>query len=116
MLIPASKASAFLKVQLSVTCYNKVKLCSLYQACLFLSAVYPDLSSRHMEVDVAYINRCVGVSLGADEIAQLLSRMALAAEASSGGELVSVEIPPSRSDILHPCDIMEVCPVPCFGM
>jgi phenylalanyl-tRNA synthetase beta chain len=70
--------------------------------------VYPDLSSRHLEVDVSYINRCIGVDLAADEVAGLLSRMALKAETSRGGEAVSVEVPPSRSDILHACDVMEV--------
>ena len=73
-----------------------------------LLAVFPDLTSRAMEVDVTYINRCVGVDLGAAKIAELLSRMALTAKAVGGGQAVSVEVPPTRSDVLHACDIMEV--------
>jgi hypothetical protein len=61
---------------------------------------------------VSYINRCIGVDLGAGQIASLLSRMGLNAEASPSGDSVHVEVPPSRSDILHDCDVMEVWPAP----
>lgn len=61
-----------------------------------------------MEVELAYINRFVGVQLGAAAIADLLSRMALDASASESGATVTVCIPPTRSDILHPCDVVEV--------
>ncbi|KAK9915515.1 hypothetical protein WJX75_000157 [Coccomyxa subellipsoidea] len=71
------------------------------------SHVFPDLTSRAMDVDVAYINRCVGVELGAPAIADLLSRMALTAKAVRDGQAVSVEVPPTRSDVLHACDVME---------
>ncbi|BDA44356.1 Phenylalanine-tRNA ligase beta subunit [Coccomyxa sp. Obi] len=71
------------------------------------SHVFPDLASRVMEVEVAYINRCVGVDLGAAAIAELLSRMALTAKAVRDGQAVSVEVPPTRSDVLHACDVME---------
>lgn len=73
-------------------------------------AVFPDLASRAMEVEVDYINRCVGVDLHAAAIAELLSRMALTAEAVRDGQAVSVEVPPTRSDVLHACDVMEVGP------
>lgn len=59
---------------------------------------------------MAYINRCVGVDLGAAAIAELLSRMALTAKAVRDGQAVSVEVPPTRSDVLHACDVMEVRP------
>ena len=71
-------------------------------------AVYPDMGSREMEVGVDYINRCVGTSLDAPAIAQLLSRMALDAGVAPGGEAVRVRVPPTRSDVLHACDVMEV--------
>ena len=61
---------------------------------------------------MAYINSCTGLQLTAEQIAGLLSRMALTAQASPGGDSVHVEVPPSRSDILHDCDIMEVWPAP----
>ncbi|KAK9804450.1 hypothetical protein WJX73_003051 [Symbiochloris irregularis] len=71
------------------------------------SHVYPDLSSWPMEVSVEYINSCTGLELEAQQIAQLLSRMALSAEPNDGGATVRVEVPPTRSDVLHACDVME---------
>ena len=71
-------------------------------------AVYPDLRARDMEVDVAYVNRCVGTALDAPAVAGLLSRMALDAEVAPGGAAVRVRVPPTRSDVLHACDVMEV--------
>ena len=73
-----------------------------------LRAVTPSLETRVMEVELAYINRYVGAQLGAAAIADLLSRMALDASASESGSSVTVRVPPTRSDILHPCDVVEV--------
>ena len=70
--------------------------------------MYPNLESQQREVKVSYINSCTGLDLEAHKIASLLSRMALTAEASPGADSVHVEVPPSRSDILHDCDVMEV--------
>lgn len=68
------------------------------------SHVYPDLSSRQMEVTVEYINSIVGVELGADTAAALLSKMQLKAVADNG--TIRLSVPPSRSDILHACDVV----------
>ena len=57
---------------------------------------------------MSYINSCTGLDLDAKQIASLLSRMALTATASPSADSVHVKIPPSRSDILHDCDVMEV--------
>ncbi|KAK9808656.1 hypothetical protein WJX72_001360 [[Myrmecia] bisecta] len=71
------------------------------------ATVYPDVSSRAMQVDTHYINSCIGVNLKADKIAELLSRMALSAKPSQDGKAVSVMVPPTRTDVLHACDVME---------
>ena len=76
-----------------------------------LGAVYPVLETQKRDVKMSYINRCTGLNLDAKQTAGLLSRMALSAEASPSGDSVLVEIPPSRTDILHDCDVMEVCSV-----
>ena len=70
--------------------------------------MYPDLSSWPMYVEVEFINGCTGLQLSAQHIADLLSRMALPATPAAGGASVRVMVPPTRSDILHACDIMEV--------
>ncbi|XP_039019303.1 phenylalanine--tRNA ligase beta subunit, cytoplasmic-like [Hibiscus syriacus] len=73
------------------------------------SSVYPDLSEYNMEVPLSYITGYIGVPLEADEVTNLLKRMQLNAErAGSGTSYISVSVPPTRSDILHPCYVMEV--------
>ncbi len=73
-----------------------------------MHAVYPNLECQQRDVKVSYINSCTGLDLDAEHITGLLRRMALTAEASPGSDSVHVEVPPSRSDILHDCDVMEV--------
>lgn len=50
------------------------------------------------------------------QIAILLSQMALAAEPTADGLAVRVRVPPTRSDVLHACDVIEVCSIVCFGL
>ncbi|EFN52909.1 hypothetical protein CHLNCDRAFT_36718 [Chlorella variabilis] len=69
--------------------------------------VYPQLDTRQMEVAVPYINGCIGTDLAADKIAQLLSKMQLTATPAADGSRVSVQVPITRSDVLHACDVME---------
>ncbi|KAL4346288.1 hypothetical protein GQ457_17G026620 [Hibiscus cannabinus] len=71
------------------------------------SSVYPDLSEYNMEVPLSYITGSIGVPLEVDEVTNLLKRMQLDAENSGSGQNISVSVPPTRSDILHPCDVME---------
>lgn len=42
-----------------------------------------------------------------EKIAQLLTRMCLRSQATGFGDEIEVEIPPTRSDVIHACDIME---------
>uniref|UniRef100_A0A2N9F3P3 phenylalanine--tRNA ligase n=1 Tax=Fagus sylvatica TaxID=28930 RepID=A0A2N9F3P3_FAGSY len=74
------------------------------------SYIYPDLSVYNMEVSLSYITSLIGVPLEADEVTSLLNRMQLCAEQSVSGDndsIITVSVPPSRSDVLHPCDVME---------
>uniref|UniRef100_A0A7N8YF17 Phenylalanine--tRNA ligase beta subunit n=1 Tax=Mastacembelus armatus TaxID=205130 RepID=A0A7N8YF17_9TELE len=54
-----------------------------------------------------FINRKVGINESTEKIAQLLTRMCLRSQATGFGDEIEVEIPPTRSDIIHACDIME---------
>ena len=67
----------------------------------------PDLAPRPLTVDAAYIRGIVGVDLPADGMARLLSRMALPATAADDGASITVAIPPTRTDVLHACDVAE---------
>lgn len=106
----------------------------------------PDLSPRSMRVSLEEVHRVTGLGqLGGPQVAKLLTRMALeakvvAAEEKSGdenkgrnsaaaGTLLDVSIPPTRTDVLHACDVAEdvaiafgynniepsVPALPCFG-
>uniref|UniRef100_A0A5B7CBD6 phenylalanine--tRNA ligase n=1 Tax=Davidia involucrata TaxID=16924 RepID=A0A5B7CBD6_DAVIN len=74
------------------------------------SFVYPDLSLYHMEVPLSYVTGTVGVPLEADEVTSLLNKMQLHAKQSISGDKkcnIIVSVPPTRSDVLHPCDVAE---------
>ena len=63
-----------------------------------------------MVVPTETIVRGIGVPLETAQIADLLSRMQLQAKPVQGSEAVQVSVPPTRSDVLHACDVMEVSP------
>lgn len=69
--------------------------------------VTPNLEPRLMQAPLAYINSCIGrgIQLSGGEIAGYLLKMGLPAEIIN--DAVSVKIPVTRNDILHPCDLME---------
>lgn len=73
------------------------------------SHVYPDLSPREMEVDAAHVNGVLGLDLAPADIARLLRSMQLECSGSGGGGggKLSVRVPPTRSDVLHACDVVE---------
>ena len=79
----------------------------LLPAHAFCTAVYPDLSYYSLEVPAAHVNRLLGLGLGAQEMAVLLGRMQLVASVKPDGETLALQVPPTRSDILHACDIVE---------
>ncbi|KAL1918841.1 uncharacterized protein VTP21DRAFT_2863 [Calcarisporiella thermophila] len=67
--------------------------------------VTPDLTPRDTKVSTEYINSCTGLGLSASDIASLLNRMSL--DATAQEDEIVVKVPPTRSDILHACDLME---------
>ncbi|XP_057805023.1 phenylalanine--tRNA ligase beta subunit, cytoplasmic isoform X2 [Salvia miltiorrhiza] len=74
------------------------------------SYVSPDLSLYQMEVPLSYITKLIGVSLPAHESARLLNKMQLHAKHSISEKneaSFTISVPPTRSDILHPCDVAE---------
>jgi phenylalanyl-tRNA synthetase beta chain len=69
--------------------------------------VYPKLDERTISVDAEYINSCIGINEPAPELVKLINRMSLKASLLPDQQQISVTIPPTRSDILHACDVME---------
>lgn len=72
------------------------------------SRLSPDLSSRPTTASVSYINAALGLNLAPSEMCSRLSQMGIAAQPSSSDPSeIDVQIPPTRPDVLHECDIME---------
>jgi phenylalanyl-tRNA synthetase beta chain len=70
--------------------------------------ITPELSPRDTMAHASYINSCTGLSLPTQDIATLLQRMTLTAQASPTAlDEILVSVPATRPDILHECDIME---------
>ena len=65
----------------------------------------PDLSPSERIIDVKECERFVGIPLKTDGIIKALRRMGL--DASKNNEKISVLIPATRLDIMHPVDIYE---------
>ena len=66
---------------------------------------YPKLSSRTETVSAKKVNSNIGISLSPERIAELLTKMCLPTSVS--GDQLTVSIPPTRADVLHPADIHE---------
>ncbi|KAL1971113.1 hypothetical protein VTN77DRAFT_64 [Rasamsonia byssochlamydoides] len=70
--------------------------------------VVPDLSPRTTQAEVSYINQCCDLNLSPEEICRLLKKMAYNARPSKESpNLIDVDVPPTRADVLHQADIME---------
>lgn len=68
--------------------------------------ITPNLDARRTLAHPSYVNRCTGLEHNAEEIARLLARMGHAATPGGDDEVV-VDVPVTRPDILHECDLME---------
>jgi phenylalanyl-tRNA synthetase beta chain len=72
------------------------------------SRITPDISERSMLAHTSYVNTCTGLSLKTDEVSKLLSKMCLfPTPSSTNADEIQVNIPATRPDIFHECDIME---------
>ncbi|XP_076672747.1 phenylalanine--tRNA ligase beta subunit [Andrena cerasifolii] len=67
---------------------------------------YPDLKYRMEEIDCDKATNYIGVKQTAEQVASLLSRMSLKTVVGRNNKL-SVQVPPTRHDVLHACDVYE---------
>jgi phenylalanyl-tRNA synthetase beta chain len=74
-----------------------------------LSESTPDLSPTIMKLDVAYANRLLGIKLSLVEAQELLKKMNFDAVEflDSQENFIEVTVPPYRTDIMHPIDLVE---------
>uniref|UniRef100_A0A3P9P1Q0 Phenylalanine--tRNA ligase beta subunit n=1 Tax=Poecilia reticulata TaxID=8081 RepID=A0A3P9P1Q0_POERE len=71
------------------------------------TCIYPELAYRKEKLSGEFINKKVGIRESTERIAQLLTRMCLLSQPTGVGDEIEVEIPPTRPDVIHACDIME---------
>lgn len=72
------------------------------------SEITPTMDYTDFDVELEYINRILGLNLDAARVAECAEKMGLVMKGSNAaGTTVKVEIPPTRADILHPCDVIE---------
>ena len=70
--------------------------------------VTPLLSRRECKAKVSDINGTIGVTISPEKICQLCDRMQLGpSRLDSTSSEVIVQVPPTRSDVLHPVDVIE---------
>lgn len=69
--------------------------------------VTPDMGYQKERISKDYINKSLGLDLKPTEIATLLTRMSLRASVIGGTDDIEVQVPPTRHDIIHKCDVME---------
>jgi len=67
---------------------------------------YPKLAVRTETISSTKANAMIGTELSTERVAELLTKMCLASKVTSG-DGITVTIPPTRADVLHPCDIYE---------
>ncbi|XP_053980465.1 phenylalanine--tRNA ligase beta subunit [Hylaeus volcanicus] len=68
---------------------------------------YPDLKYRTEEIDCEKAVKYIGIKQRAEKVANLLSRMSLKTRVVKDNNKLSVEVPPTRHDVIHSCDIYE---------
>ena len=67
----------------------------------------PDLTPRSTQASISYINSVCGLKLAPQEICKLLKKMCYHAKPSASPDLLDIDVPPTRADVLHQADIME---------
>jgi phenylalanyl-tRNA synthetase beta chain len=68
--------------------------------------IYPNLEVKTFNTDIEYLNRIAGTDLKIETVSKLLTRMGLETIPIDEKNL-TVNVPVTRSDIIHPCDIAE---------
>lgn len=69
-------------------------------------AVYPTLSERFVSVNPSEVNTKVGIQIDTAKMQALLAKMGLESNLVNEKQL-DVKVGPTRSDILHACDVVE---------
>jgi len=71
------------------------------------SKIYPNLETKTIHAEVEYLNKSTGLSLSPEQISKLLTKMSLTPKVSPNEKEIIVNVPCTRSDIIHACDVYE---------
>ncbi|KAJ7324875.1 hypothetical protein JRQ81_017895 [Phrynocephalus forsythii] len=71
------------------------------------SYILPELAYRREKIKPEIMNKKIGINETPSSLAKLLTRMCLKSHVIGNGNNIEVEIPPTRADIIHSCDIIE---------
>ena len=70
--------------------------------------VYPNLKCQEFDLELAYMNRTLGLNLDAEKVKECAAKMGLCIkEFKADNTIAVVEVPTTRADVLHQCDIAE---------
>uniref|UniRef100_A0A2K6A765 Phenylalanine--tRNA ligase beta subunit n=1 Tax=Mandrillus leucophaeus TaxID=9568 RepID=A0A2K6A765_MANLE len=86
---------------------KSLKLYLMGNDLLFKLFLFKELAYRKEMVRADLINKKVGIRETPENLAKLLTRMYLKSEVIGDGNQIEIEIPPTRADIIHACDIVE---------
>jgi len=71
------------------------------------TVITPAFAPRKVTASLSYLKSAIGAEISKDHVVSYLKRMSVPSEISSDGNEVVVTVPPTRSDLLHACDVME---------
>jgi len=71
------------------------------------SVLTPDFTPKRVDASLAYLTSAIGVPIDAGKVVAYLARMGVPSELVDGAKAVRAAVPPTRSDIIHACDVME---------
>ena len=70
--------------------------------------IFPLIELNEFEVELKYIQKTIGVEINIDKTVECATKMGLIVKSvSADQQKLTVLAPPTRSDIMHACDIAE---------
>mgnify|MGYP006079819187 CR=1 FL=1 len=71
------------------------------------SGMTPEMKYLDFDVEIDHINRLLGIQIDKQKVAECAIKMGLRVLDESTEQRVKVRVNPTRSDILHACDVVE---------
>jgi phenylalanyl-tRNA synthetase beta chain len=73
-----------------------------------ITQISPSLKSNEFEVELSFINTTLGLGLDVQKVTECAEKMGLVIKGTKdNNKTIMVEVPSTRTDILHACDIAE---------